>query len=138
MSGQITEITWRGPVDLRHSWKALVKVAVSLLCGGVFYFAWMASFILATRLENSAVETVLWVLAPVITAVGFAAGIAVFERSTGADKTRLLRIFVWPLIGCAIGAGVVYWVGPMLIVFGMFAAGTARIVLREVIQSQRR
>jgi hypothetical protein len=36
------------------------------------------------------------------------------------------------MIGCAIGAAVVYWFGPMLIVFGMFAAGTASVALREV------
>jgi hypothetical protein len=31
------------------------------------------------------------------------------------------------------GAAAVFWFGPMLIVFGMFAAGMASLVLREVI-----
>ena len=43
------------------------------------------------------------------------------------------RILVWPLIGCAVGAGIVYWFGPMLIVFGMFVAGTASVALRETV-----
>jgi hypothetical protein len=45
---------------------------------------------------------------------------------------RFIHIYRWPLVGCAIGAGVVYWFGPMLVVFGMLAAGTASVVLREV------
>ena len=48
-------------------------------------------------------------------------------------KTRFFHILLWPLSGCAVGAGVVYWFGPMLIVFGMFAAGTASVIIREVV-----
>jgi hypothetical protein len=69
----------------------------------------------------------------VTTAAGFALGVTIVERLTRTSRTRFLRIFVWPLIGCALGAGAVYWFGPMLIVFGMFAVGAASIVLREVI-----
>lgn len=34
--------------------------------------------------------------------------------------------------GCAIGGGIVWGFGPMLIVFGMFAIGTLSVVLHEV------
>ena len=37
------------------------------------------------------------------------------------------------MIGCALGAVAVIWFGPMLIVFGMFVAGTASIALREMV-----
>jgi hypothetical protein len=84
------------------------------------------------------VEVVGWLSAPVATATGFATGIAIFEHLTGASKTRFFRLFKWPMIGCAIGAGAVYWFGPMLIVFGMFAAGTASVALREVMLSFRK
>jgi len=110
----------------------LVRIAFSLLGGGVLYFLWMAAFLLTARLDSPAAETVLWLLAPVVTAVGFAAGVATSERLDGT-RTGFLRILTWPLVGCALGAGVVYWFGPMLIVFGMLAAGTASVTLREVL-----
>ena len=119
-------------MDLRCLWRSLVRIAFSLLGGGVLYFLWMAAFLWAARLDSPAVETVLWLLAPVVTAVGFAAGVATLERLDGT-RTGFLRILTWPLVGCALGAGVVYWFGPMLIVFGMLAAGTASVALREVL-----
>jgi hypothetical protein len=115
--------------------RAFARVALSLLCAGVFYFVWMSAFILSAGFDSTVVEAILWLLAPVTTAAGFAAGIVVYERLAGASRTGFLAIFVLPLVGCAIGAGVVFWFGPMLIVFGMFAAGTAGVVLREVIVS---
>lgn len=120
-------------MDLRRFWKAIFRIAFSLLCASIFYAAWMAVFILTTRLDSPVVETILWLLAPVITAAGFAAGIAIVERRTKKERSSFLRIFVWPLIGCAAGAGIVYWFGPMLIVFAMLAAGTVGISLREVV-----
>ena len=119
-------------MDLGYLWQALARLAFSLLCAGVFHCVWLAAFLLTTKLDSPVVEVILWLLAPVITAAGFAAGIAILERLTGASRTKFSRIFRWPLIGCAIGAGVVYWFGPMLIVFGMFAVGTASVALREV------
>ena len=89
-------------------------------------------------LDNKVVETVLWLMAPVATAAGFAAGIVILERVTGKSGTGFRRTLVWPLVGCAIGAGIVYWFGPMLIVFGMFVTGTASVVLREVVIFFRR
>lgn len=112
---------------------ALARVALSLLGAGVFYLAWLAAILLITGSPGGPWEVVLWLSAPVVTAAGFAVGILVSQPLTKTKKARFLRIFIWPLAGCAIGAGVVYWFGPMLIVFGMFAAGTASVVLREVI-----
>lgn len=109
---------WRG---------ALVRVALALAGAGVFYVAWLAAFLLLGRLEVAVIEAALWLLAPVATAAGFATGVVVAER--GSKFSRVLR---WPLVGCVIGTGAVYWFGPMLIVFGMFAAGTASVVLREL------
>jgi hypothetical protein len=111
----------------------VITVALSLFCAGVFYFAWLAAFLLAASPDGSIAQIVLRLLAPVVTAAGFSAGILVSERLFKADKSRPLRLFLWPLIGCAVGAGIVFRFGPMLIVFGMFAAGTASIVIREVV-----
>lgn len=112
--------------------RILARITCSLLCAGLFYAAWLALFLLVISRASPLVEAILRILTPVATAAGFALGIVLFERLAGQRRTAFLRIFVWPLIGCAIGAGAVYWFGPMLIVFGMFAAGTASIALREV------
>lgn len=111
---------------------ALVRVALALLGAAVFYLAWLAVFLLITGSVGAPWEVVLWLSAPVVTGAGFAVGILVSQRLTNSKRGRFLRIFIWPLAGCALGAGAVYRFGPMLIVFGMFAAGTASVVLREV------
>lgn len=67
-------------------------------------------------------------------AMGFSVGILVIEHLTGTSRTGFYRVFLWAFVGCALGAGIVYWFGPMLIVFGMFAAGTATIALKEIVE----
>ncbi len=93
----------------------------------------MAAFLLAEKLDITLIDYLLWPLAPVFTAAGFAAGILVLERITGRGNTKFLPIFIWPLVGCAIGAIAVYWFGPMLIVFGMFVCGSLAMTIREVV-----
>jgi hypothetical protein len=124
-------------VDLGRLVRALARVAVSLLGGGVFHCAWLAVFLLAIALHSPVVEAALWLLAPVATGAGFAVGVVAFDRLTRAAGSGFWRIFVWPLVGCAIGAGVVYPFGPMLIVFGMLAAGTASVAAREAVALYR-
>lgn len=121
-------------LDLRG---AVLRLASSLLGAGVFYAAYLAAFLVAINSGSVIVETVLRLLAPVVTAVGFAVGITVAERLAKRDRSTFIRIYVWPLVGCAIGAGVVYPFGPMLIVFGMFAAGTASVAVREIVRLSR-
>jgi hypothetical protein len=105
----------------------MAGAALSLLCGGAAYALWLGGFLLAPGLED-----ILWVLAPVVTALGFAGGMALFERLAGRGRTPFLRLYAWPLAGCAVGAVVVFGFGPMLIVFGMLGAGTASVLAREV------
>jgi hypothetical protein len=112
----------------------LFGVTISLLGASLFYSVWLATFLLTAKLENLVADVAFWLLAPVVTGAGFATGITIFEHLTKTSRAGFLRIFAWPLVGCGVGAFVVYWFGPMLIVFGMFVAGTASIVLREVIQ----
>ncbi len=115
--------------------RLLLKVALSLLFGGLFYLVSMGAFIQVSRMDNAPLEAVCWILSPLMTAAGFATGIVIFEILSKTRRTGFFRIFLWPLIGCAIGAGAVYWFGPMLIVFGMFVAGTVSVALREFIIS---
>jgi len=118
-------------------WGTLLRLASSLLGAGVSYLAWMAVFLAATGFGSVIAETVLWLLSPVMTAAGFAVGIRLAERLSKKGGSSFIRIYVWPLVGCAIGAGVVYPFGPMLIVFGMFAAGTASVAIREIVGRSR-
>jgi hypothetical protein len=108
-------------------------MVVSLAFAGITYFVWMGLFILMADSIGSLLRGILWFAAPVATAVGFATGIFVHDNATGARKDSFHSVLVWPLLGCAIGAVAIYWRGPMLSVFGMFAAGTASVVLRELV-----
>jgi hypothetical protein len=109
---------------------ALWRIVWSILGGGLFYLVWLTAFLLLSDLSG-AVETALWVMAPVVTATGLAAGTALAERRADGRRVPFFRIWIWPLVGCVAGAAVVYPFGPMLIVFGMLALGTAAVALRQ-------
>jgi hypothetical protein len=124
-------------VNSRGIWKSLVKIVLSILFGGILYACWMAAFLLIPRTDNSVLEIILWLLAPLFTATGFAVGVLVGDRLSRVSGGHFFRIFRWPLIGCTLGGGLVYWFGPMLIVFGMFLGGAISIALREVVAFYR-
>jgi len=126
-------------VDCRYILGAFARIILSAVFAGIFYVAWLAVALPVFKSgAPSVVRAILWLLAPVTTALGFTAGVVIFEMLPGTRKSKILDILKWPLIGCTIGAGVVFGFGPMLIVFGMFAAGTAGIVLRETIECIRK
>jgi hypothetical protein len=125
-------------VNLKDLRRLVAKVALSLIFGGIFFVVWVGYFIQISHLNNAAWKAIGWIIGPVITAAGFATGIVIHEILSRARRTGFFRIFPWPLIGCAAGAGAVYWFGPMLIVFGMFVAGTASVALREFILSLKK
>jgi len=118
--------------------RVALKAAVSLLFGGVFYAVWLAVFLAWGRQENAQLERGLFVLAPVVTAAGFATGMTLVERLSGSPRTGFFLSWVWALLGCVLGAVVVYWYGPMLIVFTMLAGGTIAIVYRDVTRPRSR
>ena len=124
-------------MDRLDLWGVVLRLGSSLLGAGVFYVAWMAAFLAVTRSDRVVAEAVLWLLAPVMTAAGFTVGVTVAERLAKKSRTSFIRIYVWPLVGCAIGAAGVYPFGPMLILFGMFAAGTASVTVREIVRRSR-
>ena len=121
-------------MDLAYLRGALIRTISAVLCAGVFYSVWLGAFLLTAGQGSAAMEAVLWLLAPVVTAAGFTTGSVIRGYRSGTDRTTFRRVFVWPLAGCVIGAGAVYWFGPMLIVFGMLAAGTLSVVLREAVE----
>ncbi len=113
--------------------KTPFKIFVSLFFGGIFYVDWLVAFLLFFKEANSFLEVVGWLLAPVITALGFTVGIKLFDFLAKEKKEKFLHIYKWPLVGCAAGAGIVYWFGPMLIVFSMLVFGAISIFIREVL-----
>jgi len=110
----------------------ILKAVVAVLGAGVFYSAWLAVFLLSAAGNHPVLKAALWLLAPVMTAAGFAIGIKFSERHEADPRSRFAAILVWPLAGCTAGAATVCWFGVMLIVFGMFGAGTASVGLREL------
>ncbi len=116
-------------------WKKLFRILASTLFGGFFYSVWLGIFLVVSP-DGGLLELLLWLVAPIITAIGFAMGIIVFNYFGKMPGTPFLRLLSWPLLGCIIGAAVVYWFGPMLIVFSMLALGTLSIATREVISSE--
>jgi len=121
-------------MTIRKSLGVLVRTVLSLFFAGVFYTGWMAVTIPTVKsgFGGLIVKAILWILAPVVTGLGFAVGSRAFELLSGTGKSRFWRTYKWCLAGCAIGGGIVCMFGPMLIVFGMFAAGTLSVVLCEV------
>lgn len=92
----------------------------------------MIAAVPAARSEEDILTTALWIVAPVITAIGFTTGAYLSERKLLSRKTGFTRLLIWPLIGCMVGAWSVYCFGPMLIVFGMLSLGAISILLREL------
>ncbi len=117
----------------------LVRVALSVIFGGIFYTGWMAIAIPILKSESGSpvVKAVIWILAPILTGLGFAAGVKIFELLPATYKSRFLETYKWCLAGCAIGGGILWLFGPMLIVFGMFAAGTMSVVLHEAVRIRK-
>ena len=112
--------------------KPLGLVAVSILVAGVFHIGWLAAFIPSAKSGVMALKILGWIAAPVVTALGYATGLWLGERLMTQRKTDFLRIFVWPLVGCTLGAIALSWVGPMLVGIGTCIGGAASVVLREI------
>ncbi len=111
--------------------KSLGCAALSFAIAGLFFLCWLAVFIPAFKTGIVGLKMVGWLSAPLVTGLGFATGLWIGERVLRTKTSGFLNVLVWPLVGCSIGAAAVFWFGPMLIVFGMFAAGAASVVLRE-------
>jgi hypothetical protein len=110
-----------------------VRTIVSVIFAGIFYTGWMAIAIPILKSGPLFAKALCWLSAPVVTASGFACGIAIFELLPGTRKSKSRDIILWPLASCSIGAAVVFFFGPMLIVFAMFALGAAGILIKEIV-----
>jgi len=124
-------------MNLKCFFGLFVRIIISVIFAGIFYTGWMAIAIPVLKSGPSFAKALCWLSAPVVTASGFAAGIAIFELLPGTRKSKPRDIILWPLASCSIGAAVVFFFGPMLIVFAMFALGTAGILTKEIVSIKR-
>jgi len=109
----------------------LVRLVFAVVGGGLLYAAWLV-VVLGTMSQPPEPRPFLVMLtAPIVTALGFALGTVLGERITRGYRVRLSRAIRWPLVGCMVGALLVYPFGPMLIVFGMFGLGIVAVATRE-------
>ncbi|MHC4160180.1 MAG: hypothetical protein ACYSSO_14000 [Planctomycetota bacterium] len=124
-------------MNLKCFFGLFVRIIVSVILAGIFYTGWLVVAIPVIKSGPLFAKALCWLSAPVVTAAGFASGIAIFELLPGTRKSKLRDIILWPLAGCAIGAVVVFFFGPMLIVFAMFALGTAGIFTKEIVSIKK-
>ncbi len=120
-------------MSYKNFFKIVLKFTFSTISACIFYIAWLFLFLSLYELNIFIINIFGWLTALIITALGFAVGLKIFELRVRDKKTKLLNIYLWSLVGCIIGALVVVWFGPMLIVFGMFMFGLISIILREVV-----
>jgi hypothetical protein len=120
-------------MNLKRFLGLFIRIIVSVILAGIFYTGWLTVAIPVLKTGPLFPKVLCWLSAPVVTAAGFASGIAIFELLPGTRKSKPRDIVLWPLAGCTIGAAVVFVFGPMLIVFAMFALGTASILTKEII-----
>jgi hypothetical protein len=122
-------------VSVKALFGSIIRVVLSVIVSGIFYVGWLAAAlpILESEFVGPVLKVIFWIAAPVVTAFGFAVGVFLFERLPGTRKSQILDIYKWSFVGCAVGAVSVVFFGPMLIVFGMFALGTAAIAIREIL-----
>ena len=124
------------PEDVKALIGAIRRVFSALLFARIFFGGWVAAtdsvMSLVPEEGSSFLRTIYSMLIPVVTAAGFAAGTWVAERLGGTRKTRFSRMFVWPLVGCAVGAAAIFLIGPL-----MFTLGTGSVVLSEVLAGKR-
>jgi hypothetical protein len=113
---------------VRQQWR---PIAGALLGGIIVYLTWLAAFLGMNALGQTDAQGALWVLSPIVTGIGFAAGYTLMKRKAGYAETRMRHVLPWPVAGCAIGAAAVYWFGQMLIVFAMLLVGAGSICLME-------
>jgi hypothetical protein len=97
----------------------------------------MVLFLVSTPYHSRFSRGLLWIVAPVITALGFFAGAALFNRFRRLPRLPLSRLYFYPLLGCSIGAAVVFPFGPMLIVLGMCLLGSLSMLLFEFVAFRR-
>jgi hypothetical protein len=79
----------------------LLRVGLSVIFAGIFYIGWLAIAIPTIKSEFGGlfvlVKAVIWILAPIVTGLGFAVGPKIFELLPYTNKTRFWEHYQWCL-----------------------------------------
>lgn len=123
--------------ERRTRWRrmqhAAARVILSVMGGGLAFAASLVLTLLTQSWQTALWDMVVWLQAPIVTAAGFTGGLVLGGRLTGSRPVSFLRLYLWPLAGCILGAAVGFPFGPMLFVAGMLAAGFVSVALREML-----
>jgi hypothetical protein len=104
--------------------RCAIRLAIAAVLGGMLHVVWVTLVILGGSLGASGiVRGALWLAGPIMTAAGYAAGLAIRVRGAPTVERRFSHVFVVVLIGCAVGAIVGRPIGPMFFGLGVLAAG---------------
>jgi hypothetical protein len=115
-----------------------LRVALAVASGVVFCAAWTVLFIFGvTNTRSTVVRASLWLLAPVITAAGFAVGRRLSGQGPARDRLSFGRAYPPVLAACAIGALSGAPFGPMFIGLGMVGAATIVVIVWEYTAMRR-
>jgi hypothetical protein len=111
----------------------LIRVLGSLLGGVILFAVWLIAVLAVMPRPPVPPSFAVTLIAPVVTAVGFALGLRVAERLTQRRRAGIRGAFLWPLAGCIAGTLMMFPFGGMLAGFGLFGLGTATLLIREVL-----
>ena len=127
-------------MTIKRVLEVLARVASSFIFGVIFYLGWMAITIPITKSGwgGLSVRAMIWISGPILTGLGFAVGSKIYELLPARDNTPFRETYMWCLAGCAVGGGILFVFGPMLIVFGMLAGGTISILVHEVTRPRKK
>ncbi len=95
------------------------------------YAAWLTMVRVTMPQSPDAITFPVMLTGPVATAFGFAAGTMLSERLIRGYRMPLSRAILWPLVGCMVGALLIYPFGPTLVVYGTFGMGIVTALTRE-------
>ena len=112
--------------------RIILITAASFIGGGIFYALWLVVYLLIWNLYGDSRVSILWTIAPVITALGFTTGQSFSHHLLKIARSPFPKMYLWSLAGCVLGAVALYWFGHMLIVFSMLAAGALSVFLFEI------
>ena len=118
---------------LGGAWVGAVIRLVTALAGGLVMFAaWLV--IVLSRMPRPPVPPsfAVTLLAPVVAAAGFGAGMLAGERLTHRRQPDARGAFLWPLAGGTFGTVVMFPFGGMMAGFGLFGFAAAALLAREV------
>jgi hypothetical protein len=111
-------------------WRSAVRITVALLAGTAFHVAWVATFIFAASQGAPGIlRAMLWLIGPLVTAIGFGLGLTLWQRHDPQRQTGFARAFMAAVSGCAIGALVMSPIGPMFVGLGILGGGTVAVAI---------